>query len=171
MLLGGTAIQLFPGGFKLANDIVNYFSDPVQQTSNPFYAMTLVFRSRVANPKSFRVRARGRLSALWTDLEKTFGPITDVDVIGYSLGSMIAIDALCGEPRAFPNSNSRIRLITLGSPYKHIFRHYFPHLFSSLTRDRLAVVAECINVFRANDYVGGPISDGGDFRLSAISRG
>ena len=163
ILFAGVAIQLFPEGFKLANDIVNYFSDPVHQTSNPFHAMTSVFRLRTASAKSFRVQARARLSAIWADLEKTFGPISEVDVVGYSLGSMIAIDALCGEPAVFANSNARIRLITLGSPYKNIFCHYFPHLFFSLTRDRLAGVAECINVFRANDYVGGTISDGDDF--------
>jgi hypothetical protein len=117
---------------------------------------------QIAGPGSFRHQARNRLAALLADVDHTFGPIGEVDVIAYSLGSMIAIDTLTSGMPVMA-SDKRIRLFTLGSPYGNIFQHYFPHLFPDLSRERLGNVSEIINVFRVNDYVGTTISRGGDF--------
>jgi hypothetical protein len=125
--------------------------------------MASAFKLRIGGPESFRTQARGRLVAILTDLDETFGPIREVDVIAYSLGSMIAIDTLTSKATVLEDPSTRIRLVTLGSPYRNVFQYYFPHLFPDLTRERLASVSEAVNVFRVNDYVGTRISRTDDF--------
>ena len=113
--------------------------------------------------RAFEAKRRDRLVAILTDLDETFGPIREVDVIAYSLGSMIAIDTLTSKATVLEDPSTRIRLVTLGSPYGNVFQYYFPHLFPDLTRERLANVSDVINVFRVNDYVGTRITRTDDF--------
>ncbi len=169
LLLGGLVIQLFPEGFKLASDIVNYFGDRERNTASFFNVVRSTFALRVAGPQSFRGQARGRLRAIIEDVERTFGPVHEIDVVAHSLGSMIAIDALGVERNANEDGKARIRLITLGSPYRNVFNHYFPHQFPNLTRERLAGVAECVNIFRVDDFVGTTIYDARDGFVREIS--
>ena len=169
LLLGGLVIQLFPEGFKLASDIVNYFGDRERNTASFFNVVRSTFALRVAGPQSFRGQARDRLRAIIEDVERTFGPVHEIDVVAHSLGSMIAIDALGVERNANEDGKARIRLITLGSPYRNVFNHYFPHQFPNLTRERLAGVAECVNIFRVDDFVGTTIYDARDGFVREIS--
>ena len=47
-----------------------------------------------------------------------------------------------------------IELVTMGSPYRSIFNHYFPHMFPPPSPEGLAGVSSWTNIYRENDFVG-----------------
>ena len=55
-----------------------------------------------------------------------------------------------------------VSLLTFGSPFTHLYEHYFPLLYAGLPRGRwtnLQVVLKTwVNVFRLDDYVGTDIA-------------
>lgn len=158
LAIGGFLIQFSGGGLKVAHDIVNYFrGDAIHREPSPIKALRDAFFFRPKPALSFRCRLRDRLLALWSDLQHVAGPFDRLDLVAHSLGTMIAIDALRDAPDAF--SGPRVRLITMGSPYANIFAFYFPHMFPELRKE--PPVAEFVNLYRLNDFVGTRIANEG----------
>ena len=59
-----------------------------------------------------------------------------------------------------------IRLVTMGSPYTHLYGHYFPSSFPSGRRSARilkegGLLHAWLNIFRIDDFVGTHISKGG----------
>ncbi len=86
---------------------------------------------------------------------------THLLVIAHSQGTVITLDALqhpdCQAAlsrAALPPEN--VRLATFGSPYTHLYQHYFPEQYPPLRgRDILGLAfGRWINIFRIDDYVG-----------------
>ena len=91
------------------------------------------------------------------DLNAQKGPFDKVVFAAHSLGSIILIDVarLHNEPSA---GMVDTELVTMGSPYQSIFRHYFPHMFAPAA---LPSVTTWTNIYRENDYVGTTMSSPG----------
>src|SRR5262249_34569366 len=87
---------------------------------------------------------------------------SDVIVVGHSLGSVIALDALCswnGWHRF-----ASVSIVTVGSPIHRFFQRFFPGLyFPSATADCVAHIqsrmnaVRWLNVFRAGYVRGDPV--------------
>ena len=161
LAIGGILIQASHSGFEVAIDIVNYFkSDCGHRRINPVAAMTSVFRYDPVQMAEFRSRLNNRLGVLTDDLVKACGPFDRIVLVGHSLGSMIAIDNLMQRNSKDGLGEADIDLITLGSPYTHVFNHYFPHMFAPAGSGLLPSVSHWTNIFRENDYVGTRLTDG-----------
>lgn len=80
-------------------------------------------------------------------------------IISHSQGTMIGIEVLNDPELAWLNRTfCSVRLVTMGSPFSHIYQHYFGHLYPDLShaawlplRSRLA---RWVNIYRRDDFVG-----------------
>ncbi|MDZ4790174.1 MAG: hypothetical protein SGJ17_03050 [Hyphomicrobiales bacterium] len=155
--LAGAFLQLLEGGFDVAGDIVNYFKSNIgHRIANPFYAMASVFNYKPYKYENFGQLLQQRLEALGQNLSTEYGPFARVCFVTHSLGSMIAIDTL--RKTQMNAGGVEVSLVTMGSPYKNIFNYYFPHLFPPLYPQDMPALTRWMNIYRANDYVGGAVS-------------
>jgi hypothetical protein len=80
-------------------------------------------------------------------------------VVSHSQGTVIAIEVL-NSPRLawLRESFSQIRLVTMGSPFTHIYQHYFSHSYPPLDQPYWSSLRQrvdaWINIFRVDDFVG-----------------
>jgi hypothetical protein len=135
------AAPTFRFGAKTLMDIVDHFT-----TS----AGSFPIRARIA--------ARFRESLLHI-LDQSEQP--NLVIISHSQGTVVAVDALQDiELQKYIRSRVRsLTLLTFGSPYEHIYRHYFPIDYPAQLSCEFEAFAEQVkfqwtNVFRCDDYVG-----------------
>jgi len=93
-------------------------------------------------------------------------------LISHSQGTMIAIEVLNDPELAWLSSNfSQIRLVTMGSPFTHLYQFYFSHLYPPLDTEHWQEfrgrVKRWINICRRDDFVGTRI----DFPTSTMVPG
>lgn len=137
-----------------------------------------------ANPRGYWLRRRihNRLDVLVRSLIRDEKP-DRIDIVSHSQGTVIAIDLIdlnggdwfkeWGENEPHKGAADRhIRLVTMGSPYTHLYKYYFPSSFKAVVdRPNLhmrvspapvktAVLSEWINIFRIDDFVGTHIGEG-----------
>jgi len=82
-----------------------------------------------------------------------------LSIVAHSQGTIIAIEVLNDADMDWLDDEfGEINLITMGSPFTHIYQYYFRHLYPSLRdlhwsnlRNR---VAQWSNIFRIDDFVG-----------------
>jgi hypothetical protein len=116
-----------------------------------------------------RDRIRDRLSALVTTLIRDEAP-DELVLISHSQGTVIAIDVIDRDGAgwlAAMGQGARLSLVTMGSPYTHLYNRYFPTSFPA-HRDRGALLpvgqtgsdgrsgllSEWLNFLRIDDFVG-----------------
>ncbi len=80
-------------------------------------------------------------------------------IVSHSQGSLIAIEVLNDEELGWINDKfRRVNLITMGSPFHHIYQKYFSHFYPPLDHpdwERLRQRVRCwLNIFRIDDFVG-----------------
>jgi hypothetical protein len=97
-------------------------------------------------------------------------------IVSHSQGTVIAIEAIAAEGcrwRQMLGDGGTLQLVTMGSPYTHIYNTYFPSVFESVDQrpelgkreetsppldceaeKRGPVLEEWINIFRRDDFVG-----------------
>src|SRR5690606_19018281 len=81
-----------------------------------------------------------RRDAIHLRVKKTLAHFRDkletrpkLTLISHSQGTMIAIEVLNDPELAWLSSSfSEIRLVTMGSPFAHLYQHYFQHLYPQL---------------------------------------
>jgi hypothetical protein len=115
-----------------------------------------------------RRRIHDRLDVLIQNLLRDEKP-DRLDIVSHSQGTMIAIDLLAirGEDwlKGLPNDCRGIGLVTMGSPYTHLYNHYFPSSFRPIgdcakLQPGGGVLREWLNIFRIDDFVGTHIGKG-----------
>jgi hypothetical protein len=80
-------------------------------------------------------------------------------VVSHSQGTVVAIDVL-NDPGldAEIAGFASVRLVTMGSPFEHVYQHYFAHHYPPLKTDAWAALRRrldrWLNVYRVDDYVG-----------------
>ena len=125
-----------------------------------------------ASPRGYWLRRRihDRLGVLIRDLIRDEKP-DRLDIVSHSQGTMIAIDLidLRGEQwlKGLPAGSGGIGLVTMGSPYTHLYGNYFPSSFRRVgNRPNLAnkkdggLLRDWLNIFRIDDFVGTHIGKG-----------
>ena len=85
-------------------------------------------------------------------------------IISHSQGTVIVLDVLKGNGLREDGLNWRkrvnsITLVTMGSPARHLYTHYFPSSFPDYSthpvlRKGAGVLDEWVNVFRVDDFIG-----------------
>jgi hypothetical protein len=84
---------------------------------------------------------------------------------------MIGIEVLNDPELAWLNSSfASVRLVTMGSPFTHLYQHYFGHLYPSLDSEAWLPLRtrldRWLNIYRRDDFVGTRI----DFPLASDER-
>ena len=82
--------------------------------------------------------------------------VSELTILAHSQGTVTAIQQLQTIEDWLGTKIPSIRLITMGSPYTHIYQYYFPDKFKAPSLEH---VAEWINIYTINDYVGTWIDD------------
>jgi hypothetical protein len=111
----------------------------------------------------FRRRIQDRLRVLVAELIRDEAP-DELLFIAHSQGTMIAADVIEMEGqgwRDMAGDKLKIRLVTMGSPIRHVYNHYFPRSFPMIA-DRMTlaridaggVLSDWINIFRIDDFIG-----------------
>ena len=126
-----------------------------------------------------RERIQSRMKVLVDQLIEDHKP-QHLVIVSHSQGTVIAIEAIATEGcewRQKLGEGGTLRLVTMGSPYTHIYNTYFPSVFKAVNerpelgkRDETAPPLDCkaekngakpgpvldewINIFRRDDFVG-----------------
>jgi hypothetical protein len=87
--------------------------------------------------------------------------VTHITVVAHSQGTMIAIDTLWLKWAKNLLREREVSLVTMGSPFSHLYQYYFPlrypRLFSgdqAWGGDLIHAVDHWINIYRVDDYIG-----------------
>jgi len=77
-------------------------------------------------------------------------------VVAHSQGSMITIDGLlqCSKNAHLKPALKITHLVTMGSPYEHLYQHYFPEHHDIDPLKGHDPLASWLNIYRSNDFVG-----------------
>ena len=176
VILVALALALLPQlrvGLDIALDVINHFRQepdgavPEGPQPNP--------ESEATTPFVRRELIRRRLrKVLMTTLPRVRP--TELTVLAHSQGTIAAIDVLREGP-SWPGPGKgkpRCRLVTMGSPFTHLYQHYFPTDYPQLTdrywqalerltrgsaRAKAPGKSRWFNIFRVDDFVGTHIGD------------
>jgi hypothetical protein len=172
----------FSAGLGILADVLAYLNngswisgattDPYKTKSRKTFLERLFFKN---NPETdarthgywLRRRIHDRLDVLIQNLLRDEKP-DRLDIVSHSQGTMIAIDLLAlrggNWRKQLPKDCGGIGLVTMGSPYTHLYNHYFPSSFLPVEgRAELqqgGVLREWLNIFRIDDFVGTNIGKG-----------
>ncbi len=110
-----------------------------------------------------RERIKNRLKVMMSKLIRDEQP-NEIYFVSHSQGTVVAMDVineLGAEWLKKLPEDATLNLVTMGSPYIHVHRHYFPHAFPAVSEMKnLApvtgggVLTGWINIFRIDDFVG-----------------
>jgi MFS family permease len=168
MLLIAPALGLLPFLISQGSPYLRSAIDLIHDVVNHFY-----FRFRDVDgrrgPPPFPVRRaiEARLDATLDHfagrLDDAGGPPWRLVVLSHSQGTVAAIESL-NNPDNRADRFRDIRLVTMGSPFSHIYQHYFRHHYPPLDDARWQVLRRrlaapkgpprWLNLFRIDDYVG-----------------
>lgn len=165
--IGGLLILALPNlrpGFDMILDVVNHFyfrptgvddvlddDDEFDMSETTFNNGKLFFSRR--DPLHYRVK---RILSHYRDCYHHFPELL---IVSHSQGTMVAIETLNDKDLVWLNNVfSRITLVTMGSPFHHLYQHYFGHMYPPLDRPFWASlrrrIDRWVNIFRVDDYVG-----------------
>ena len=154
VLLGGILYVMrdeLAVGLGIANDIINYM-----RMDDPSDPPLLRYGVRNQIDQRFVVVARELLQRHRPD---------ELVIVAHSQGTVIALDALrtnCeeligrDEPlKELLEAVGKKTLITLGSPFTHLYQEYFPRCFATPRQGELSGGKwRWINIFRKDDFIG-----------------
>jgi hypothetical protein len=119
-----------------------------------------------------RERIKNRLKVMMEKLLRDEKP-DEVIFVSHSQGTVVAIATLDEKAPEWLESlgkNASMKLVTMGSPYAHVHRHYYPRSFAAigsmgaLTKAADGgVLDDWINIFRIDDFVGTFIDPSGQW--------
>jgi hypothetical protein len=101
------------------------------------------------------------------------GNVTHLTIVAHSQGTMIAIDVLWFTWAANRLHGIEVDLVTMGSPFTHLYQYYFPNRYPPLFIDGglndqwgshlTTTVKSWLNIYRVDDFVGTHIDGNGTF--------
>ena len=165
--IGGLLIFVLPHlrpAFDILLDVVNHFyfrpthvedvlddCDEFDIAETTFQNGTLFF--------SRRESLHGRLRKILTHYRDQYDHLPELVIVAHSQGTMVAIETLNDKDLMWLNNAFRkISLITMGSPFHHVYQHFFGHCYPNLDQPFWASfrrrVNHWVNIFRVDDYVG-----------------
>ena len=165
--MGGLIVLLVPHlrpGFDMLLDVVNHFyfrstkvqdalddDDEFDIAETTFENGALFFSRR----DSLHLRMK-RILAYYRD---SCSHHPELIIISHSQGTMVAIEVLNDEEVAWLNNSfSSVTLVTMGSPLKHMYQHYFGHCYPKLDQPFWSSlrrrIDRWVNICRVDDFVG-----------------
>ena len=165
--IGSVLLFLIPKlrpGFDIALDVVNHFyfrpthvqdalddDDEFDIAETTFENGSLFFSRR----DLIHVRLR-RILAHYRD---KYDHHPELVILSHSQGTMAAIEVLNDEDVSWLNNAFRsVTLVTMGSPIRHLYQHYFGHCYPALTEPYWTSlrrrIDSWVNVCRIDDFVG-----------------
>ena len=154
-------------GFDMVLDVVNHFyfrptdvidvlddDDEFDIAETTFENGKLFFSRREALHDRLR-----RILAYYRD---RYDHQPELVVVAHSQGTMAAIETLNDKDLGWLNNSFRsVTLVTMGSPFSHLYQHYFAHYYPKLDEPFWVYlnqrVDRWVNIFRVDDYVGNEI--------------
>jgi hypothetical protein len=139
-------------GLGVGKDVINYFVDSVPKKSplqnfkdmmeDPDRATSFTLRHRINT--RFRIVLDTKMQAFKPD---------EVLIISHSQGTMISVSQLSRKDVLQSLGKVPYTLITMGSPFSHLYHYYFPTQFNIDNVDP-ALLRNWVNIFRVDDFVG-----------------
>ena len=148
-------------GLGLLIDITNHFrlGKPPVMTALREDGLAKGIRTAVTPVRGdyfpLRERIIQRIETVIEDMIEQEG-VSRVTVVAHSQGTVFAIMALERNPEIA--AGRPLRLITMGSPFSHLYQHYFPGRYGGDAAARLPKVERWVNIFRIDDFVGTKIN-------------
>ena len=155
--------QLRPG-FDIVLDVVNHFyfrpafvrnvlddDDEFDIAETTFENGTLFF--------SRRDRLHLRMKQILSHYRDQYSHQPELIIMSHSQGTMIAIESLNNEDVAWLNQCFKsVTLVTMGSPFHHLYQHYFGHCYPALDQPYWSSlrrrIDSWVNICRIDDFVG-----------------
>lgn len=169
--LGGLFVFFLPHlrpGFDMILDVVNHFyfrptsvndvlddDDEFDIAETTFENGQLFFSRREA--------LHDRLRRILSHYRDVYNHQPELVIVSHSQGTMVAIETLNEQDLVWLNNAfGSVTLVTMGSPFSHLYQHYFEHFYPPLEKPFWAPlrgrVDRWVNLFRVDDYVGNEIS-------------
>lgn len=159
-------------GINVAGDVIIYLNDfhwrraPQAAPSRTFAELAVPglvrMRRKPLHPSlgyAYRIRIQKRLRSLVQDLILTEEP-DRIDFVCHSQGTVITLDVLATKG-GFWGRGRHLTLVTMGSPWRHLYHRYFGHAFADLA-EAPAGVDRWTNIFRIDDFIGTHVRAGSD---------
>ena len=155
-------------GFDMILDVVNHFyfratnvSDVLDDDDEFDIAETTFENGKLFFSR--REALHDRLRRILAHYRNKYNHQPELVVISHSQGTMAAIETLNDKDLDWLNNSFRtVTLVTLGSPFSHLYQHYFAHLYPALDEPFWVYlnqrVDRWVNIFRVDDYVGNEIN-------------
>lgn len=155
----GLAVGLSSRALDLLLDIATYF-----WRENPRALVRSISKSERDNVESAptqttfaqREKIADRFQCLVSHMVCQEG-VSQLTILAHSQGTITATEQLQTIKNWLDTKIPSIRLITMGSPYTHVYQYYFPDQFKAPS---LKHVVKWINIYTVDDYVGTRIDDG-----------
>jgi hypothetical protein len=157
-VIGGFLRKGLNNGLHILMDIVSHFSRenlPVPSLKETPRPAPDVFTIQ----QQLEARFRAVLEHL-LDSQK----VTHLTVVAHSQGTMIALDVLWLEWTANRLRGVDVDLVTMGSPFSHLYQYYFPDRYPPLFEGTnlnpdwgahlTSTVRRWVNIYRVDDFVG-----------------
>ena len=155
-------------GFDMILDVVNHFyfratnvSDVLDDDDEFDIAETTFENGKLFFSR--REALHDRLRRILAHYRNIYNHQPELVVISHSQGTMAAIETLNDKDLDWLNNSFRtVTLVTMGSPFSHLYQHYFAHLYPALDEPFWVYlnqrVDRWVNIFRVDDYVGNEIN-------------
>ncbi|MEL7496412.1 MAG: hypothetical protein AAFN77_02290 [Planctomycetota bacterium] len=165
--LGGLMFFVLPHlrpGFDIILDVVNHFYfrptnvEDVLDDDDEFDIAETTFENGMLF-FSRREELHGRLRRILIHYRDELTSPPELIIMAHSQGTMVAIETLNDKDLLWLNNAFRkITLVTMGSPFHHLYQHYFGHCYPELCQPFWASlrrrVDHWVNIFRVDDFVG-----------------
>ncbi len=155
--LGFMLVPYLRVGLDIVLDVINHFHF-TEETDE---------KGKVDRQFPRRTAIENRLKSVMSYFSDSSGnsPIKKLTIVSHSQGTIISINVL-NSPDCEPTFSRfcEISLVTMGSPFHHIYQKYFQHKYPLLDHSHWTKMGERIqnrwtNIFRIDDFVGTHIQD------------
>jgi hypothetical protein len=170
-LAGAPLLPYLSQGLNVAGDVIIYLNDfwwrrsPDEREAQTFAEALLPplrrARAHLAPGQDgyvYRQRIQCRLEQFVDDLIASEEP-QRLDIVCHSQGTVIALDVLCRRGADW-GAGRNLGLVTMGSPWRHLYHQYFPQGFA-VPPPLPPEVKGWTNVFRVDDFIGTHVRDDG----------
>lgn len=156
LLVPALLLERVSNGVHIARDLIDHHFQPRLETGTYFLPAFFLAKSRF--PRRERIKAR--LEAVIENMLKE-GPWERIVLVGHSQGSVVLFDYMQDRhPYVAAMGCEKPAMLTFGAPLQGIYQKYFHEYEGDNGPEALrGRLSRWLNLYRVDDYVGGPIED------------